>query len=101
MFYQVIHTHLSHDCPARRPETAKQFDEWWEALKSTDGVTVHVGAVAPVPHTFYFYVETDDYARLVRALAWLNSIGSGEVVPVVPLDLGMGLVREGVYFTED
>jgi len=100
MFYQVIHTHTHASCPARNPEMAEQFSTWWETFKQTDGIRLHVGAVAPVPHTFYLFVETDDYSALVRALAWLNSIGSGDIVPVVPLDLGMGMVREGVYYAD-
>ncbi len=100
MFYQVIHTHTYASCPVRHPETAEQFSRWWETFKQTDGIRVRFGAVASVPHTFYFFVETDDYPTLVRALAWLNSIGSGEVVPVIPLDLGMGLVKEGIYYAE-
>lgn len=99
MYFQIIHTHTEEHCPGLEPQAGARLNEWWESFKSTEGVKVHLGTLAPLSHTFYMFVETEDYGLLVKALAYLNSIGSGQIVPVAPLDAGMGMVKEGVFYT--
>lgn len=102
MFFQIIHTHTHETCPALLPPRAARFNDWWESFKKAEGVKIHSGVVSPLSHTFYFLVEADDATKLSAALAYLNSIGSGQVVQVVPFDKAVDdLVGPGVYFLKE
>ena len=97
MLFQVVHTHTSDDCPARSSEQLKPISAWWQALKKTPGVKVVTGNVSPLDHTFYVTVEADDYPTLARALGPLVGIGTGRVVPVLPLDQSFPMAESGAF----
>ena len=94
MLFQIIHSHTGETCPAKSPEAAKRSGEWWQALKKTSGIKVVVGTVSPLDHTFYITVEADDYQTLTKALWPLLGIGTGDVIPVIPLDQALPLARD-------
>lgn len=97
MLFQVVHSHTTETCPARSPESAKRYGEWWQALKKTAGVKVLSGMVSPLDHTFYVTVEADDYLTLARALGPLVGIGEGEVIPVLTLDQAFPIAESGAF----
>jgi hypothetical protein len=97
MLFQIVHSHTSETCPARSPEVAKRFGEWWGALKKTPGVRVLAGNVSPLAHTFYITVEAEDYPTLTRALGPLVTMGEGDISPVLPLDQTLPMIEAGVF----
>ena len=97
MLFQVVHTHTSETCPGVDQERLPQFAEWWAKMKSTPGVRVLGGYVAPMDHVFYITVEADDYPTLARALGPLNSIGSGRTTPVITLEQAMPMAEAGAF----
>jgi hypothetical protein len=97
MLFQVIHTHTNENCPARSPEHAKPFGEWWQSLKKTTGVKLLSGYVSPIDHTFYFVIEADDFTAVTRELGGLNPLGSGSIRPVISLDQALPLIESGIF----
>lgn len=97
MLFQVVHTHTNVDCPARSAEQSKIYANWWQSLKKTSGVKVLSGYVCPTDHTFYVTVEADDYPVLAKALGALNTIGTGQVKPVLTLDQSFPLAETGAF----
>ena len=97
MLFQVVHTHTNETCPARSPEQTKILTDWWQSLKKTAGVKVVGGYSSPIDHTFYITVEADDYPTLAKALGPLNSIGTGQICPVLMLDQTLVLAEAGAF----
>ncbi len=97
MLFQVIHSHTSENCPARSPEQMKPVSAWWQALKKTSGVKVLAGTVSPLDHTYYIFLEADDYPTLARALGPLVSTGTGHVIPVITLDQAFPMAEAGAF----
>jgi hypothetical protein len=95
--YQVVHVHNNESCPDRSTEQAKRFSEWWQLFKSTPGVKVLAGYVAPMEHTFHITVESDDYPTLARALRVLNSWGTGHTSPVLPMEQTLPMAEAGLF----
>jgi len=97
MVFQITHTHTNEGCPAQSPEQAKRLGEWWQSLKTAQGVKVLAGHVSPMDHTFHITVEADDYATLARALGPLNTIGVGHTSPVLTLDQAFPMAEAGAF----
>ena len=97
MLFQVTHTHTNESCPAQSAEQAKRYAEWWQGLKNSPGVKVLAGYVATMEHTFHITVEADDYHTLARALGPLNTIGTGQTSPVLPLDQAFPMAEAGAF----
>jgi hypothetical protein len=97
MLFQVVHTHSVEGCPARSSEQLKPLTAWWQAMKKTTGVKVLAGYVSPLDHTFYVTVEADDYSTLAKALGSMVSIGTGRVIPVIPLDQALSMAEAGSF----
>ena len=98
MIFQVIHTHSNEYCPARSIEQLRPTAAWWQSMKKTPGVKVLTGNVSPLDHTYYLTVEADDYATLTRALGPLVSIGTGDIIPVMPLDQAFPMAETGIFY---
>ena len=99
MIFQVVHSHTLETCPARSSEATKVSNDWWQALKRSQGVKVLSGTVSPLNHTFYITLEADDYTTLARALGPLVSMGTGSITPVLTLDQAFPLAESGAFRT--
>ena len=97
MLFQVTHTHSHETCPGVFPEGLTKFSQWWDNLKKNPEVKVLGGYVAPIEHVFHITVEGDDYATVARAIGPLNSIGTGQITPVITLDQAMPLAEQGAF----
>jgi Domain of unknown function (DUF3303) len=97
LIFQIVHTHTNETCPARSPEDIKRYGEWWNGVKSAPGIKVLTGYVSPMDHVFYITVEADDYASVARAFGPLNTMGSGQTIPVITLDQAMPLAEGGAF----
>ena len=97
MLFQVIHIHTNENCPAMSAEQMKPASAWWQALKKAAGVKVLTANVSPLDHTLYLSVEADDYPTLARALGPLVSMGTGRVIPVVPMDQSFPMAETGAF----
>jgi hypothetical protein len=97
MLFQVVHTHNHETCPAQSSENLERASAWWNALKNTPGIKVLGGYVAPIEHVFYVTVEAEDSAALVRGMGPLNTIGTGQISPIVSLDQAFPMAQEGAF----
>ena len=97
MMFQVVHTHTNETCPARSAEQAKLYHEWWQSMKNTPGVKVIGGYVCPIDHTFYITVEANNYPVLAKALGALNTIGTGQIKPILALDQSFPMAEAGAF----
>jgi hypothetical protein len=97
MLFQIIHTHDLEHCSASSPEQGKVAIEWWQSFKETPGVKVLSGYVAPLEHTYYITVETEDYSTLTKAVGTLLCMGTGRVIPVLSMDAGARLTKSGAF----
>ena len=97
MLFQITHTHTNETCPARSADETKRCGEWWASMKNTPGVKVLAGYVSPMDHVFHITVEADDYPTVARALGPLNTLGSGQTSPVLPLDQALPMAAEGAF----
>jgi hypothetical protein len=55
------------------------------------------GYVAPLEHTYYITVETDDFSTLTKAAGTLLCTGTGRVIPVLSMDAGARLTKSGAF----
>lgn len=97
MLFQVTHTHTAEACPGQSPEQSKRVGDWWQALKDNPNVKVLSGYVSPIDHVFYITIEADDNTALARALGPLNTLGAGNISPVLSLDQTFTIAQEGVF----
>ena len=97
MLFHVTHTHTSEVCPGGSPERLLDFNEFLARLKAAPGIKVMSGHVSPIQHVFYFLIESDDFNAVTSALGPLNSLGSGEVTPVLTLDVVSTMAETGTF----
>jgi hypothetical protein len=97
MLFQVVHTHSHETCPGVFPDKQESFSRWWGNLKSNPNLKVIAGYVSPIEHVFHITIEADDFSTVTRAIGPLNSIGSGQISPVITLDQAMPLAEEGAF----
>ena len=99
MLFQVVHTHTSEQCPAQSAEKMKVLSNWSQALKKAPGVKILSAYVSPLDHTFYITVEADDFATLSKTFGLLVGIGTGNFIPVLPLEQTLAIAESGAYRT--
>jgi hypothetical protein len=97
MLFQVIHVHSHETCPGVHSELLDRYGNWWDEVKKNSSIKLLGGYVAPAEHTFYITIEADDYSAVVRAMGPLNAIGTGNIVPMIPLDAAMPLADQGTF----
>jgi hypothetical protein len=66
-------------------------------MKNTPGVKVIGGYACPIVNTFNITVEADDYPVLAKALGALNTIRTGQIMPVLPLDQLFPMAEAGAF----
>ncbi len=89
MLFVAIHQHTPELCPADNPAAIHQLAS--QEHVSASGVKVLGSYVAPPEHTFYFLLEADDYAQVVRYFRPLMKIGTPRIVPVQTLGEALGI----------
>lgn len=97
MLFQVTHTHTNEHCPGANADLTPVYNDWWQAMKATDGVHVLSGSVSPMDHVFHITVDADDYPTLARALGPLNAIGQGTTSPILSLDQAFPMASDDAF----
>jgi len=97
MLFHITHTHRQEACPAVYPDRMEMLRHWWTQVNKTPGVNIISCVISPLDHTFYITAEADDFPTFTRALGPLNEIGSGQTVPVLPIETLLQIAEEGAF----
>ena len=89
MLFVIVHEHSPEMCPADNPAPVHALAD--EKHIKESGVKVLGSYIAPPEHTFYFVLEADDYAQVVRYFRPLMKIGGHDIVPVQTLAESLGI----------
>ena len=84
MLFVVYHRHTAEMCPGGKVYPDREFMTKMEEQIKAAGVTLIEGYIDGPGHQFYLVVETDDGAKLNRAIEQLRLVGDiNDIVPVL------------------
>jgi hypothetical protein len=88
MLFMVIHTHTPELCPSDKPELIKKTTDVLtsKAHAKKCGVKVLGSYIAPLEHTLFFIIESDDYGKIVDFFRPYMKIGTPRIIPVGVLE---------------